>query len=101
MNTITVENTQYEFQDIPSKGKCLVPLPRKVEKFNSTNVKVGSLINWIDYEYLICRVDDYFVFMRTKSPYNNVGEINNPKHYSIESILSELNNVPDYELVRT
>jgi hypothetical protein len=26
MNTITVENTNYEFQDIPGKGKCLVPI---------------------------------------------------------------------------
>jgi len=25
MNTITVENCEYEFQDIPGKGKCLVP----------------------------------------------------------------------------
>lgn len=26
MNTITVADTQYEFQDIPGKGKCLVPV---------------------------------------------------------------------------
>jgi hypothetical protein len=26
MNTITVENTNYKFEEIPGKGKCLVPI---------------------------------------------------------------------------
>ena len=39
MNTITVENTNYQFEDVPGKGKCLVPVKESPVCF-----QVGDLV---------------------------------------------------------
>jgi hypothetical protein len=97
MSTITVENTNYEFQEIPGKGKCLVPV--KKPKFNTTNVRVGSLLKWENYEYLVSKVEEKYYMIRTKSPYGNVGEVNTPSYTSLEGLIEEFN-AADFELVR-
>ena len=50
MSTITIENTNYEFQDVPGKGKCLVPI-----KLAEIPFKVGGVyrLNWTCYGILI------------------------------------------------
>ena len=47
MSTITVENTNYEFQEIPGKGKCLVPV--KKEQL----IRPGDLYSYGNYLYMI------------------------------------------------
>jgi hypothetical protein len=43
MNTITVENVNYEFQDIPGKGKCLVPVKKRITLGVGTKLKCVNI----------------------------------------------------------
>jgi hypothetical protein len=45
MSTITVENTNYQFEDIPGKGKCLVPIPEKVTRFEVGDILTSDNFN--------------------------------------------------------
>jgi hypothetical protein len=47
MSTITVENTNYEFQEIPGKGKCLVPVKKE------QRIRAGDLYRSGNYLYMV------------------------------------------------
>jgi len=92
MNTITVENVNYHWEEINGK-KCLVPEPTL--KFNSINIKVGTKLvsNTGTITYMVCMMGDKFGAMRIVSSLypDDIGKINGGVYNSLSGLIESLN----------
>jgi hypothetical protein len=51
MNTITVENVNYKFEEIPGKGKCLVPEKKLMPDTLMAGQVFKRISAWVGTEY--------------------------------------------------